>query len=54
MFLSFFKVSSCNLSEGQQWYLHQHLESPALQCKFTAIQAKYLLWRQNYTVCQSE
>lgn len=37
VFLSYLKVSSCDLSEGQQRYLCQHVESPAVQCKFSSV-----------------
>lgn len=35
-YISLLKVSSCNLSEGRQWYFHQYIESTAVQCKFTS------------------
>lgn len=49
LFSSLLKVSSCNLSEGQQWYFHQHIESTALQCKLTSVESKYL-----FLCCTSE
>lgn len=42
-FLSLLKVSSCNLSEGEQRYLHQYVESTPLQCKFMSVHLD-LLW----------
>lgn len=39
-FSSLLKVGSRNLSEGQQWYFHQHAKSAALQCKFTSFEIK--------------
>lgn len=54
-FPSVLKVSCCNLSEGQQRYFHQHVESAALQCEFiSSVESEYVAGGGILSPCVTE